>query len=194
MPGPAKTPTALRLLRGAATGSDPSHRPLPKHEPKPEALTAEQAKRLCPKEYSDRQRHWWRYYSGLWAGMRVLTRADIPLMDQMSKIADEREKAEALVAKHGPLLVMASTKKECRRCNTTGTCGQHVCEACDGKGYIMAKPGYAIVHPAYQLVSQLRDQETRLLKEFGGSPAARTRVQTVGTRDASQSDDPWAKL
>jgi P27 family predicted phage terminase small subunit len=43
--------------------------------------------------------------------------------------------------------------------------------------------GYIIISPLFSVVDRLRDRELKLLREFGMTPASRTRVQTTGQQE-----------
>lgn len=176
MPGPPKTPTALRLVRGAATGADPSHKPLPKNEPKPEVVGSGRLPR-CPMKLSKTEQHWWRYWVETFRSCRVLTRADLVAVCGLAVLTARWQEAREQVSKAG--LVFVHKKK--------------VKAGKDDKGNpIYETIAFPMYSPFLSTEQATFTQLQKLIEQFGGTPASRTRVQTAGA-DA-KFDNPFAKF
>lgn len=165
MASPYPKPTALKLVEG-----NPGKRALPAHEPKPDGLFRKDAVRLCPKNLEGSARHWWRHYFRLLAGLRVLTEADLTALEKLASATAERVRYEETLSKSGPLLRHVKQVKV----------------GADKEGApIFRESVWPMVNPLWNVISTIREFELKLLREFGMTPSARTKVTTVG---ASASD------
>ncbi len=151
MVGRPRKPTAIKVLEG-----NPGHRPMNLLEPKPREIDEDRFACRAPKHLTHEQRRWWRYYGRQLAAMRVLTEADLMLLDQMAKITAELFSAEADLAKKGPLYRYKRNEED---------------------------PGYVQVSPVFIVTRQLREQLLKCLRECGLTPSARTRVNMIATPD-----------
>ena len=93
MPGPPRKPTALRILEG-----NPSKRPLPKNEPKPDPSMPE-----CPEWLLDEAKEeWFRIAPELYK-LRLLTRLDRVALAAYCQSYAKWAEAERWLKEHGPV-------------------------------------------------------------------------------------------
>jgi P27 family predicted phage terminase small subunit len=104
----------------------------------------------APEGYDQRECKWWAYYSEVLGSMRVLTEADRTALATLAKASAEREEND-------------------EHLRISGTITQYP------KG-----TGPVRISPVYKVGIAMRDRELKLLREFGLTPSARTRVQMVG--------------
>lgn len=176
MPGPAPTPTALRVIRGAMTGRDPSHRPLPANEPHPRPVLPGEMPR-CPIKLSAEERRWWRYYVRTFSECGVLTHND-------------------LVALAGIAVLTARWVQYCEQLKKAGPVFVHRKKVKAGKDEdgnpIYETVSYPIVSPFLSVEQATWTQLQKALEQFGATPASRTRVQAAASE--ASSGNPFARF
>lgn len=167
--GPAPKPTALERAEGW-----PGHRKGKRAgEPKPMELTVAEVKRLCPPALQKDERKWWRYYAETLVPLRLVSEADLVALARLAKVTAERIRYEAVLNKSGPIYFHEKSWGVGK----------------DEKGNpVMGGSRVPMLSPLYSVVSGLRDQELKLLREFGMTPASRTNVQVVQGSGAPQDD------
>ena len=175
--GPAKTPTALTVLRG-----NPGKRALPKKEPQPRDVPP-----YCP-EHIRRDtvalREWKRILPIL-TQMRVVSEADYITLGNLclaySTMIAAQEKIAALNASGsgiGGLVVVVGKKAITRK-------------TVDGTLVTTESPGFMQISPLLSIVNNAIVTITKLCREFGLTPASRPGIQAS---PAPTADDPWANL
>ncbi len=175
--GPAPTPTALRVLRG-----NPGKRPLPEDEPKPR-----ESRPYCPEHIrADAVAHReWKRLEPILRRMRVLTEADYIALANLCQtysmmlaaqktIADLNEKQAGI----GGLVILVGKKKSVRKQR-------------DGSEVVTESPGFMQISPLLTIVSNAIGTITKLCREFGLTPAARS---TVKAAPGPVPANPWANL
>ena len=143
---------------------NPGKRPLPQNEPHPRAVMPR-----CPKSVRQNPsaRKAWRQLMSLARSMRVLTEADGPLLEKLALSAGRIRWIEAEESKHGLGIFMQIYE---------------------------SKTGAKIGQPSviYTIYRNEMEFFFRGLLQFGMSPAARPRIQTVGAK--SQDGNPFLSL
>jgi P27 family predicted phage terminase small subunit len=175
--GPAKTPTALTVLRG-----NPGKRALPKNEPQPREVPP-----YCPEHIrADKValREWNRVLAIL-TQMRVVSEADYITLGNLclaySTMIAAQEKIAALNASGsgiGGLVVVVGKKAITRK-------------TVDGTLVTTESPGFMQISPLLSIVSNSILTITKLCREFGLTPASRPGVKAS---PKTPDDDPWANL
>jgi P27 family predicted phage terminase small subunit len=175
--GPARKPTALKIIEG-----NPGHRALPKNEPQPRAQRP-----YCPEHIrKDPVAHQeWRRLLPILLHMRVLTEADYITLGNLciaysTMIAAQNRVAELNTGQSGVggLVMVIGRRKIVKKTQ-------------DGTESTTETPGYMQISPLLSIVQNSITTITKLCREFGLTPAARTAVQAI---PAPKNDDPWAKL
>lgn len=150
MPGPPKTPTSLRLLRG-----NPSRRPLPKNEPVAEVCAPDP-----PEHLSATARAHWMQIVTILTDVRVMTNLDVDALAVYCETYSFWVEATERVRHLG--MVIKTDK------------------------------GSIIQNPYLRIANSAQESMLQLLKEFGMTPASRTRVQAA--QGAEKSENPWDDL
>jgi P27 family predicted phage terminase small subunit len=104
-PGPVKTPTALRVMRG-----NPSKRPFSAKEPKPAAGAPKPSKDLPPEAAAE----WRAVVADLATVPGLLTRADRAVLELYARTMARYRQLEAFVQANGPVLVMRDERGQVR--------------------------------------------------------------------------------
>jgi P27 family predicted phage terminase small subunit len=161
--GPPPKPTALEKAEGW-----PGHRKGKRAaEPTPTELTIAEAKRRCPPDLQKDERRWWRYYAETLVPLNVVSEADLVALARLAKATAERIRFEAVMNKSGPIHFHEKSWRIGK----------------DEKGNpVMASSRVPMLSPLYSVVSGLRDQELKLLREFGMTPASRTNVHAIESK------------
>jgi P27 family predicted phage terminase small subunit len=145
---------------------NPGRRPLNKREPEPEAKAPE-----CP-DYVKADPvalAYWEHYLPILLSMRILT------------VADETVLASLCIT-HSNLIANLNKVRELNANGSSGISGI----------VIATKTGYLAPNQFYLNVQTAMEQELKFCRELGLTPSARTRINTVSTKESS--DDPWGKL
>ena len=168
MPGPKRTPTKIRLVKG-----NRSRRPLPKGEPKPKQIPSK-----VPPHLSDEAKVEWGRVSQELESLGLLRRPDRAAFAAYCQAwADWVDACEA-IAKTGKV-VKTPTKKV-----TTGV----------GKTRkIVESGGYPIINPHVSLKNKALEQMHKFLTEFGMTPASRTRIE-VDPANIPKAAGGWADI
>ena len=167
--GPAPKPTALEKAEGW-----PGHRKRKRAaEPKPEELTIAEAKRRCPPDLQKDERRWWRYYSETLVPLKVVSEADLVALARLAKATAERIRYEAVLSKAGPIHFHEKSWRVGKDANGNP---------------LMASSRVPMLSPLYSVVSGLRDQELKLLREFGMTPASRTNVHVIESKGSTHDE------
>lgn len=152
MPGPKRTPTQIRLVKG-----NRSRRPLPKDEPKPKKIAP-----TVPSHLIDEAKVEWGRVSQELESLGLLTRIDRAALAAYCQAWARWVEAEKKIAAIG-LVVKTPTKKV-----TTGV----------GKTRkIVESGGYPITNPYLPIANKALEQMHKFLTEFGMTPSSRTRIE-----------------
>lgn len=155
--GPPPKPTSLAVLEGNPNGKKPN-------ENEPSFPLLVQGLTTPPEHFDDVARRAWQALSDMLTSARMLTEADVPVITRYCELFCEYEKARATVAK-GQMLPIKEKVKE---------------EYTDADGRIRERKvdrviGFTI-NPAFGIMKDLHRELFRIEKEFGLTPAARTRI------------------
>ena len=175
--GPAKTPTALTVLRG-----NPGKRALPKDEPQPREVPPYCPGHIRADKVALRE---WKRLLPILTQMRVVTEADYITLGNLclaySMMLSAQEKIAALNASGsgiGGLVVVVGKKAITRK-------------TVDGTLVTTESPGFMQISPLLSIVSNSIVTITRLCREFGLTPASRPGIKAA---PSPTSDDPWSQL
>src|ERR1017187_1567563 len=175
--GPAKTPTALTVLRG-----NPGKGALPKDEPQPREVPPYCPEHIRADKVALRE---WKRLLPILTQMRVVSEADYITLGNLclaySTMIAAQEKIAALNASGsgiGGLVVVVGKKAITRKIQ-------------DGTLVTTESPGFMQVSPLLTIVSNSIVTITKLCREFGLTPASRPGIQAA---PKISDDDPWAKF
>ena len=175
--GPAKTPTALTVLRG-----NPGKRALPKNEPQPREVPPYCPEHIRADKVALRE---WKRLLPILTQMRVVAEADYITLGNLclaySTMIAAQEKVAALNSAGsgiGGLVVVVGKKSITKR-------GPH------GAVVTTESPGFMQISPLLSIVSNSIVTITKLCREFGLTPASRPGIKAA---PKSSDDDPWAKF
>lgn len=159
--GPAPKPTALRVLEG-----NPSHRPLPANEPKPEvpAKAPSPPKGLLPAARAE-----WKRLAPKLIALGVLTEVDMGAFAAMCQNYAYYLAADQEITKGG------TDPAGTYQMFTTAT-------------------GYMQQHPMLAIRKQNYDNWRRSLMDFGLTPASRSRITADESAKSSASADPMERV
>lgn len=143
MPGPPKKPTALRILEG-----NPSKRPLPKNEPKPDPSLPE-----CPDWLLDDAKQEWARVAPELNRLGLLTMVDRTALAAYCQSYAKWKQAEEFIKKHGTVYRMVKVDN-------------------DGRKYV-----YSQQHAEVGIANQCLKQIRAFCAEFGLTPASRARLE-----------------
>jgi P27 family predicted phage terminase small subunit len=143
MPGPPKKPTALRKLEG-----NPSKRPFPKNEPKPEPGMPE-----CPDWLMDEAKEEWFRIAPELHKLGLLTRLDRAALAGYCQSYAKWRRAEEFISQYGTTYRMVKTDDE-------------------GRKYV-----YSQQHAEVGIANQCLKQIRAFCAEFGLTPSARARME-----------------
>jgi len=127
----------------------------------------EESRRRCPPDLQKDERRWWRYYADTLVPLKLVSEADLVALARLAKVTAERIRFEAVMNKSGPIHFHEKSWRIGK----------------DEKGNpVMASSRVPMLSPLYSVVSGLRDQELKLLREFGMTPASRTNVHAIESK------------
>ncbi len=155
--GPASTPSAINALRGnpgkrAPNAAEPKSRRVLPPGVKPTSANEITCARFKPPAHLDATaKEFWKRQVAIYSRMKVLTEADGPVLAHICILESTILKAEATLQKLGEK------------------------DAANSLLY-KAASGYIMQSPLIGIRNNAMDLQVRLIKEFGGTPAARVRL------------------
>lgn len=157
MAGRPMTPTALKLLRG-----NPGHRPLPKHEAQPPVVLPK-----CPPYLQGIARKEWKRTGTALMTLGLMTKIDATALAAYCECYARW--IEAIEYLRNSSMVVKGT----------------VTTTQNPDGSVVEKVGKPMINPFLRVIREAHDQMVGMLREFGMTPAARTRVhaQPSATED-----------
>jgi P27 family predicted phage terminase small subunit len=165
--GPAPKPTALRIVEG-----NRSHRPLPVGEPQYAAAIPK-----CPRDLSPAARKIWRDLVREMSAVNLLRRVDAHALRQLCENQALLDQLHAGLSAHAESMASESWVKG---------------------NPLSGGPMVALLSTiaGRRIMSSIRELEAQLVtqrREFGLTPASRTRVSTI-TAGPAADHDPWSQL
>jgi P27 family predicted phage terminase small subunit len=168
MAGRKPTPTALKRLTG-----NPGKRPLPEDEPEPSRGNVHQ-----PAHLDTIARREWRRLELILTAMRVLTDADYVTLAVLCQQLSIWERVSRQVEKQGMLVeYVRGTRKLVGKAANGEAAIENLTE-------VRRHPGLKVINDAIAIIN-------RCCSELGLTPAARTKVKTIGRY---KQDNPWEKI
>lgn len=162
MSGPAPTPTEILKLRGSWRADTRPNEPQPKKGAPP-----------CPRRLKGEARQIWKSVCRILAEMNVLTRADGAQLERYCTYLARWRECEDFIAKNGATYPMY-----------TEEASTYIGRMPDGR-FLVGWCRHPHVTESRALDSALKQMEAN----FGLTPAARTRIATVGAQRVTGLDE-----